>query len=157
MPRQDVSIMDQRREFLTLALKDGANRRELCRRFGISPQTAYKWLARFEAGDQPADDGGDRSLRHDGEEQGHVAVLFQQTKNGVRRQHLGWRTEVSAGDYGCRAVRSRPLFVSGRRPRTCARRSKSRSGADFRRLHISTGSKFRRARRRLALSVRGTG
>ena len=39
--------MSLREEFVELARHDGANRRELCRRFGISPQTGYKWLARF--------------------------------------------------------------------------------------------------------------
>src|SRR5690349_2911493 len=46
MPWHEVSVMDQRREFVRLALQDGVNRRELCRRFGISPQTGYKWLGR---------------------------------------------------------------------------------------------------------------
>ena len=51
MPWREVSAMDQRREFVRLALQEGVNRRELCRRFGISPQVGYKWLARFAAGD----------------------------------------------------------------------------------------------------------
>ena len=50
MPWKAMSAMDQRREFVALALQDGANRRELCRRFGISPPTAYKWLERAAAG-----------------------------------------------------------------------------------------------------------
>ena len=36
--------MDQRREFVRLAKQEDANRRELCRRFGIHPDTGYKWL-----------------------------------------------------------------------------------------------------------------
>ena len=51
MPWQEVSVMDQRREFVRLALQEGTNRRELCRRFGISPDVGYKWLARWKAGD----------------------------------------------------------------------------------------------------------
>lgn len=51
MPWQEVSVMDQRREFVRLALHEGANRRELCRRFAISPETGYKWLARWKDGD----------------------------------------------------------------------------------------------------------
>jgi transposase InsO family protein len=39
--------MDLRREFVELASQEGANLRELCRRFGISAPTAYKWLARY--------------------------------------------------------------------------------------------------------------
>lgn len=47
MPWETKDIMSLREEFVCLAKQEGANRRELCRRFGISPQTAYKWLARF--------------------------------------------------------------------------------------------------------------
>lgn len=46
MPWHKVSVMDQRREFVSLAQQPGANRRELCQRFRISPKTGYKWLAR---------------------------------------------------------------------------------------------------------------
>ncbi len=38
--------MDQRQEFVRLFWQPDVNRRELCRRFGVSPKTAYKWLAR---------------------------------------------------------------------------------------------------------------
>jgi len=38
-----MSIISMRREFVMLASQEGANRRELCRRDGISP-TGYKWL-----------------------------------------------------------------------------------------------------------------
>ena len=51
MPWNEVSVMDQRREFVRLALQEGVNRRELCRRFGISPDIGYKWLRRWHAGD----------------------------------------------------------------------------------------------------------
>lgn len=47
MPWETKDIMSLREEFVHLATQEGANRRELCRRFGISPQTAYKWLRRF--------------------------------------------------------------------------------------------------------------
>jgi transposase-like protein len=47
MPLREVSVMDQRREFVRLAMQEGANRRELCRRFGIHPDTGYKWLDRW--------------------------------------------------------------------------------------------------------------
>lgn len=47
MPWDTKDIMSLREEFVRLANQEGANRRELCRRFGISPQTAYKWLGRY--------------------------------------------------------------------------------------------------------------
>lgn len=49
MPWNAKDTMNLREEFVLLAKQEEANRRELCRRFGISPQTAYKWLARYEA------------------------------------------------------------------------------------------------------------
>jgi transposase len=51
MPWQEVSKMDRRREFVALALAEGANRRALCRGFGIHPKTGYKWLRRWAAGE----------------------------------------------------------------------------------------------------------
>ena len=41
--------MDQREEFVRLALAAGANRSSLCRRFGISRSKGYKWLKRYAA------------------------------------------------------------------------------------------------------------
>ena len=48
MPWDTKDTMSLREEFVLLAQQEGANRRELCRRFGISAQTAYKWLARYQ-------------------------------------------------------------------------------------------------------------
>jgi transposase InsO family protein len=61
MPWREVSLMDQRREFILLFQQAGVNRRELCRRFGISSKTAYKWLARV--GVEGKDWAQDRSRR----------------------------------------------------------------------------------------------
>jgi len=55
MPWREVSIMDERREFVRLAMQEGANRRELCRRFGIHPSTGYKWIGRWSADQGLAD------------------------------------------------------------------------------------------------------
>ena len=41
--------MSLREEFVLLALQPGANRRELCRRFGIVADTGYRLLARYQA------------------------------------------------------------------------------------------------------------
>lgn len=55
-------MKDQREEFVRLARMAGANISEISRRFGISRQTAYKWLQRH---DLNAADGalGDRSRK----------------------------------------------------------------------------------------------
>ena len=66
MPFREVSVMDERREFVRLAAQDGVNRRELCRRFGISPDTGYRWLARWQAGDDKLADRSRRPLTSPG-------------------------------------------------------------------------------------------
>ena len=43
---QEVSAVSLREEFVLLASAEGANVRELCRRYRVSPQTGYKWLHR---------------------------------------------------------------------------------------------------------------
>ena len=48
MPWKEQSIMEQRKEFVLLANKNDVNLRELCRRYQISPTTAYKWLDRYK-------------------------------------------------------------------------------------------------------------
>jgi transposase InsO family protein len=47
MPWKENTTMSLKQEFVLLASQEGANIRQLCRRFGISPKTAYKWLERF--------------------------------------------------------------------------------------------------------------
>ena len=43
------SALDRREEFVRLAGAPGANRSELCRRFGVSRSNGYKWLGRHAA------------------------------------------------------------------------------------------------------------
>jgi transposase InsO family protein len=55
MPWREVSVVEQRAEFIRLAMQEGVNRRELCRRFRISPETGYKWLGRWLSDEELAD------------------------------------------------------------------------------------------------------
>ena len=86
MPWREVSVMDQRREFVRLAMKEGVNRRELCRRFGISPDIGYKWLARQQAGDAEL---ADRSRRPHGSPRRSEAAIEAQVL-AVRDAHPAW-------------------------------------------------------------------
>lgn len=61
MPWREASAVSLRREFVELASREGANLRALCRRFGISPSTGYKWMERYAAGGPG--ELGDRSRR----------------------------------------------------------------------------------------------
>jgi transposase InsO family protein len=49
MPWRELSVYAQREEFVRLALVPGSNKSELCRRFGVSRDTGYKWLGRYAA------------------------------------------------------------------------------------------------------------
>lgn len=86
MPWMEVSAMEQRREFVRLAMMEGSNRRELCRRFGISAEVAYKWLDRFAAGDAELADRSRRPHASPGRssEEIEAAVLT------VRGDHPAW-------------------------------------------------------------------
>jgi transposase InsO family protein len=50
MPWRIHTFMSQRLEFVVLASGSGLALSELCRRFGISRKTGYKWLARYRSG-----------------------------------------------------------------------------------------------------------
>jgi transposase InsO family protein len=78
--------MDQRREFVRLANQEGANRRALCERFGISHKTGYKWLARATSGE---DQLSDRSRRPHFSPL-HSAVLTEAAVLAVRDAHPVW-------------------------------------------------------------------
>lgn len=47
MPWQELSILDQRHEFVVLASGAGASTMRLCARFGIRRETGHLWLRRF--------------------------------------------------------------------------------------------------------------
>ena len=59
MPWKVDSAVSLRQEFVTFAAEQGANVSALCRRFGISRQTGYKWLERHRR----AEGLSDRSRR----------------------------------------------------------------------------------------------
>jgi transposase InsO family protein len=86
MPWLETSALDQRREFVRLALQEGANRRELCRRFEISPPVAYKWLARHGEGDGELADRSRRPLRSPERCEAEIETLVV----GVRDAHPTW-------------------------------------------------------------------
>ena len=86
MPWREVSVMDERREFVRLATQPGANRRELCRRFGIHPDTGYKWLNRWAGGDANL---VDRSRRPH-TSPGRTEAALEEKVLAVRDAHPAW-------------------------------------------------------------------
>lgn len=87
MPWNEVSVMDQREEFVMLALADGSNVRALCRRYGVSPTTGYTWLARYEA--EGRDGLADRS-RQPHSSPGRTASTVEARVLALREEHPAW-------------------------------------------------------------------
>jgi transposase InsO family protein len=79
--------MDTKQEFVELALKEGANRRELCRRFGISAKTGYALLKRYASEGR----GGliSRS-RRPASSPGQTAAAMEQAVLAARGAHPAW-------------------------------------------------------------------
>ena len=86
MPWREVSVMDRRREFVMLAKQEGANRRKLCLQFGISAQTGYKWIRRYDAGDTRLADGSRRPHRSPK----RTAAATEQQIVALRDAHPAW-------------------------------------------------------------------
>ena len=87
MPFRGVSMEEQRELFVGLATAEGANVRGLCRRFGISPTTAYKWLKRSAASGAAGLRDGSRRPRHS--PCATAGAVVQQVLL-VRRAHPAW-------------------------------------------------------------------
>jgi transposase InsO family protein len=85
MPWTELSIVSQRQEFVVLASAPGANIRDLCRRFGISPKTGYKWIDRADQ------EGGlnDRS-RRPRRSPDRTAEAIEKLVLELRDQHPVW-------------------------------------------------------------------
>lgn len=48
MPWKEITLTNQRQAFVEQACQEGANISQICRTFGISRKTGYKWLKRYQ-------------------------------------------------------------------------------------------------------------
>ena len=87
MPWTEVSVMSQRLELVSLAQREGSNMRELCRRFGVSPSTGYKWLRRFSDGGAAAMVDQPRRPHHSPQ---RTPLQVEQVVLAVRDAHPAW-------------------------------------------------------------------
>jgi transposase InsO family protein len=86
MPFSGVSAVELKREFVELAGAAGANVRALCRRYGVSPTTGYKWLGRWRAAG--AAGLGERSRRPTGSP-GRTPAAMEEAVLAVRAASNG--------------------------------------------------------------------
>jgi transposase InsO family protein len=87
MPWKEVSIMSQRLEFVTLATAENANIRHLCRCFGISSATAYKWLDRFRSDGAKGLEDHSRRPHHSPT---RTAAEMEEIVTKLRHKHPAW-------------------------------------------------------------------
>ncbi len=98
MPWKERSAVSLRLELVTLASAEGANVRRLCRRFGVSPKTAYKWIGRYE---QEGAAGLDDRSRRPHRSPERTSREVERSVLRVRRRHPAW---------GGRKIRGRLLL-----------------------------------------------
>lgn len=79
--------MSERHEFVLLASQEGANIRQLCRRFGISSRTGYKWLNRFH---QDGIVGLADRCRQPHHSPNRTSAAMEKTVIAAHRKYRGW-------------------------------------------------------------------
>lgn len=99
--------MDAREEFARLAMREDGNKRELCRRFGISPTTGYQWLRRYQ---QEGRAGLTDRPRRPHSSPWKTPVEVEEAVVQLRRQHPAWGSRklraLLAGQLSARQVPS---------------------------------------------------
>lgn len=85
MPWQEVDTVSLRAEFVQLAEAGGVGMAELCRRFGISRKTGYKWLGRSR-GEQALEDRSRRPWRSPGK----TAYRIEARLVRLRQRYPAW-------------------------------------------------------------------
>ncbi|MCO8161367.1 IS481 family transposase [Pseudomonas sp. 21LCFQ010] len=87
MPWNTRDAMSLKEEFITLARQPSANIRALCRQYGISPQTGYKWLRRFE---QDGEEGLKEKSRRPAASPTQTAPGLEAEVIALRQAHPAW-------------------------------------------------------------------
>lgn len=79
--------MSLRLEFVQMAMLDGANMSELCRRFGISRKPGYKWVQRYRQGGPEALQDESRRPHHSPSQ---TASEIEDRIVALRKAHPAW-------------------------------------------------------------------
>lgn len=106
MPWKETTKMELRLEFAKLADREGANMSQLCRRFGISRSTGYKWLRRYR---EEGKTGLQDRSRRPHSSPNKTPERVEEAVCEVRRKHPAWggrkirtilRRRAEAGKFG---------------------------------------------------------
>src|SRR5262245_35052412 len=119
MPWQETDVMDQRTEFVLRVIGRGESFSELCREYGISRKTGYKWKERFLA--EGLSGLGDESRRpHSSPQELSEAMVCRIVR--LKLAHPGW------GARKLRAVLQRTLSRAELRSESSFKRVLGRAG-----------------------------
>ena len=87
MPFKEMSAVSQREEFCRLAEASGANMSDLCRHYGISRTTGYKWLGRYR---QDGAEGLEDRSRRPRRSPGRTAASVEERVLALRAEYPCW-------------------------------------------------------------------
>src|SRR5512133_623072 len=120
MPWTETCVVDQRMQFIVAHGKDEASVAELCRQFGISRKTAYKWIARYHSQGLPGLEALSRAPRH---HPNQVPAEQRQAILELRDAHPLWGPKKllkilggqdAGGSWPARSTVARLLRLQGR-------------------------------------------
>jgi transposase InsO family protein len=108
MPWLETDVRDQRIQFVMTARRPGANVRAVCRAFGISPKTGYKWLQREAA-------AGSVAVLADQSRRPHHSPTCTDAVTTTRvialRQAFGWGGDKLAWVLAAEGIRLAPRTI----------------------------------------------
>ncbi|GAB4574705.1 MAG: hypothetical protein Kow0077_22620 [Anaerolineae bacterium] len=87
MPWEERTLMSVRKEFVELAQQEGTNFSALCRRYGISRKTGYKWLRRYQ---QEGEAGLDERSRRPQRSPRQLSAEQEERIVSERQAHPSW-------------------------------------------------------------------
>ncbi|MGM0589648.1 MAG: IS481 family transposase [Bacteroidota bacterium] len=114
--KKEQTTMELRTEFVQLADQPGANISQLCKRFGISRPTGYKWLSRYrEHGLDGLQDQSRRPTHFPNKTPKHIEQLIISTRKkfpgwGARKLRHWLCNQITEGHIGSANIDELPAF-----------------------------------------------
>ena len=106
--KQKSTKMELRLEFVTLAMRENANISALCRRFGISRTTGYKWIRCYKA--EARRERKRRSTTSEKNLRRRLLLPSRCLKVASRRQPPCWRFLASTAGGSARRSVTRAVY-----------------------------------------------
>lgn len=107
MPWSPMNVLNLRYEFVHLAADESIPVSELCRRYGISRKTGYKWLGRYQEGGETG--FLDRSRRPLTTSE-HIPVEIERAVVRLRTRHPAWGARKIRQTFERRSISPLPAM-----------------------------------------------